>query len=66
MTSCSAGCVQRSPDTKHTQRLSEIGVIRVYEDSTDGSLNDFLGATDIDLRPEALKKFEELAQQAQQ
>ncbi|HDV1385959.1 prophage tail fiber N-terminal domain-containing protein [Escherichia sp. MOD1-EC4560] len=52
--------------TQSTQRLSEIGVIRVYEDSQDGSLNDFLGATDIDLRPEALKKFEELAQQAQQ
>ncbi|MDS0726645.1 prophage tail fiber N-terminal domain-containing protein, partial [Escherichia coli] len=52
--------------TQSTQRFSEIGVIRVYEDSTDGSLNDFLGATDIDLRPEALKKFEELAQQAQQ
>ncbi|EFV6098489.1 prophage tail fiber N-terminal domain-containing protein, partial [Shigella dysenteriae] len=43
-----------------------MGVIRVYEDSTDGSLNDFLGATNIDLRPESLKKFEELAQQAQQ
>ncbi|ENY9402375.1 prophage tail fiber N-terminal domain-containing protein [Salmonella enterica] len=52
--------------TQNAQRLSEIGVIRVYEDSQDGSLNDFLGATDIDLRPEALKKFEELAQQAQQ
>ncbi|ECN7768811.1 shikimate transporter, partial [Salmonella enterica subsp. enterica serovar Kisangani] len=52
--------------TQSAQRLSEIGVIRVYEDSGDGSLNDFLGATDIDLRPEALKKFEELAQQAQQ
>ncbi|EFK6612900.1 phage tail protein, partial [Escherichia coli] len=52
--------------TQSTRRLSEIGVIRVYEDSTDGSLNDFLGATDIDLRPESLKKFEELAQQAQQ
>ncbi|HAK5377114.1 TPA: phage tail protein, partial [Salmonella enterica] len=52
--------------TQSAQRLSEIGVIRVYEDSKDGSLNDFLGATDIDLRPEALKKFEELAQQAQQ
>ncbi|EGZ8548007.1 prophage tail fiber N-terminal domain-containing protein [Escherichia coli] len=52
--------------TQSAQRLSEIGVIRVYVDSTDGSLNDFLGATDIDLRPEALKKFEELAQQAQQ
>ncbi|EIW7044140.1 prophage tail fiber N-terminal domain-containing protein [Escherichia coli] len=51
--------------TQSEQRLSEIGVIRVYEDSQDGSLNDFLGATDIDLRPEALKKFEELAQQAQ-
>ncbi|EED8560321.1 TPA: prophage tail fiber N-terminal domain-containing protein [Salmonella enterica subsp. enterica serovar Agoueve] len=52
--------------TQSAQRLSEIGVIRVYEDSRDGSLNDFLGATDIDLRPEALKKFETLAQQAQQ
>ncbi|EOC3591103.1 prophage tail fiber N-terminal domain-containing protein [Salmonella enterica subsp. enterica serovar Braenderup] len=52
--------------TQSAQRLSEIGVIRVYEDSRDGSLNDFLGATDIDLRPEALKKFEALAQQAQQ
>lgn len=52
--------------TQSAQRLSEIGVIRVYEDSADGSLNDFLGATDIDLRPEALKKYEELAQQAQQ
>ncbi|WP_252716251.1 prophage tail fiber N-terminal domain-containing protein, partial [Shigella dysenteriae] len=52
--------------TQSAQRLSEIGVIRVYEDSADGSLNDFLGATDIDLRPESLKKFEELAQQAQQ
>ncbi|EFZ2418814.1 phage tail protein, partial [Shigella flexneri] len=52
--------------TQSTRRLSEIGVIRVYEDSTDGSLNDFLGATNIDLRPESLKKFEELAQQAQQ
>ncbi len=52
--------------TQSAQRLSEIGVIRVYEDSADGSLNDFLGATDIDLRPEALKKFGELAQQAQQ
>ncbi|HAF1541330.1 TPA: shikimate transporter [Salmonella enterica] len=52
--------------TQSAQRLSEIGVIRVYEDSGDGSLNDFLGTTDIDLRPEALKKFETLAQQAQQ
>ncbi|GDR78212.1 phage tail component [Escherichia coli] len=52
--------------TQSVQRLSEIGVIRVYEDSADGSLNDFLGATDIDLRPESLEKYEELAQQAQQ
>ncbi|HAW8312027.1 TPA: phage tail protein [Escherichia coli] len=52
--------------TQSVQRLSEIGVIHVYEDSADGSLNDFLGATDIDLRPESLKKYEELAQQAQQ
>ncbi|HAX8492337.1 TPA: prophage tail fiber N-terminal domain-containing protein, partial [Escherichia coli] len=31
--------------TQSTQRLSEIGVIRVYEDSQDGSLNDFLSVT---------------------
>ncbi|GDO93201.1 phage tail component [Escherichia coli] len=52
--------------TNSAQRLSEIGIIRVYEDSEDGSLNDFLGKTNIDLRPESLKKFEELARQAKQ
>lgn len=52
--------------TQSAQRLSEIGVIRVYEDSPDGSLNDFLGATDIDLRPEALRKLEELTRKAQE
>ncbi|PBQ75293.1 phage tail protein, partial [Escherichia coli] len=52
--------------TQSTQRLSEIGVIRVYEDSADGSLNDFLGATEIDLRPESLRRFEELADKVQE
>lgn len=52
--------------TQSAQRLSEIGVIRVYEDSTDGSLNDFLGATEIDLRPESLRRFEELADKVQE
>ncbi len=51
--------------TRGEQRISDIGVIRIYEDSKDGSLNDFLGVTDTNLRPEALKKFEELKQQAQ-
>lgn len=51
--------------TQSAQRLSEIGIIRVYEDSQDGSLNDFLSVTDADLRPESLKKFEEIAMQIQ-
>ena len=51
--------------TQSAQRLSEIGVIRVYEDSQDGSLNDFLSVTEADLRPESLKKFEEIAMQIQ-
>lgn len=50
--------------TTDSRTPSEIGVIRVYDDSQDGSLNDFLGASDIDLRPEALRRFEELAKQA--
>ena len=44
---------------------TEIGVIRVYDDSQDGSLNDFLGASDIDLRPEALRKFESLSERTE-
>ncbi|MBC6503383.1 hypothetical protein GW742_18185 [Citrobacter freundii] len=50
--------------TANSRTPSEIGVIRVYDDSPDGTLNDFLGASDIDLRPEALRRFEELAEQA--
>ncbi|MBB6853478.1 prophage tail fiber N-terminal domain-containing protein, partial [Escherichia coli] len=42
--------------THSLQRLAEVGVIRVYMDSLDGSLNDFLGATEIDLRPESLRR----------
>lgn len=52
--------------THSSQRLAEIGVIRVYMDSRDGSLNDFLGATEIDLRPESLRRFEELADKVQE
>ncbi|MCW0135742.1 prophage tail fiber N-terminal domain-containing protein [Escherichia coli] len=51
--------------TQSAQRLSEIGIIRVYEDSQDGSLNDFLSVTDADLRPESLKSSKEIAMQIQ-
>ncbi|HAY0228611.1 TPA: prophage tail fiber N-terminal domain-containing protein, partial [Escherichia coli] len=47
-------------------RPVDAGVIRIYDDSEGGSLNDFLGEADIDLRPEALRKYEALLQQAQQ
>ncbi|EDS8170095.1 hypothetical protein GVX16_002849 [Salmonella enterica] len=43
----------------------ELGSIHVYDDSPDGSLNAFLNAKNIDTRPEALRQFEALAQQAQ-
>ncbi len=37
---------------------SHAGVIRVYDDSKPGTLNDFLGAmTEDDVRPEALRRF---------
>lgn len=41
----------------------ELGAIHVYDDSPDGSLNSFLNAKTLDTRPEALKRFESLAQQ---
>ncbi|EAS3866617.1 hypothetical protein FIX79_12410 [Salmonella enterica] len=43
----------------------ELGSIHVYDDSPDGSLNVFLNAKNTDTRPEALRQFETLAQQAQ-
>ncbi|EEJ6213229.1 hypothetical protein GUO90_003132 [Salmonella enterica] len=42
---------------------NRIGIIRVYDDSPDGTLNSFLNAKNIDTRPEALRQFETLAQQ---
>ncbi|HCL5350596.1 TPA: prophage tail fiber N-terminal domain-containing protein, partial [Salmonella enterica] len=46
---------------------SHAGVITVYDDSKPGTLNDFLGAmTEDDVRPEALRRFELMAQQTQQ
>lgn len=44
---------------------NRIGIIRVYDDSPDGTLNSFLNAKNIDTRPEALRQFETLAQQTQ-
>ncbi len=43
---------------------NRIGIIRVYDDSPDGTLNTFLNAKNIDTRPEALRQFEALAQQS--
>ncbi|EBR5103071.1 TPA: prophage tail fiber N-terminal domain-containing protein [Salmonella enterica subsp. enterica serovar Muenchen] len=44
---------------------SRVGIIHVYDDSQDGSLNSFLNAKNTDTRPEALRQFEALAQQTQ-
>ncbi|EBR5099367.1 hypothetical protein B2O45_03995 [Salmonella enterica] len=44
---------------------SRVGIIHVYDDSPDGSLNSFLNAKNTDTRPEALRQFETLAQQTQ-
>ncbi|EKK3319798.1 prophage tail fiber N-terminal domain-containing protein [Salmonella enterica] len=44
---------------------SRVGIIHVYDDSPDGSLNSFLNAKNTDTRPEALRQFEALAQQTQ-
>ncbi|EBH2658061.1 hypothetical protein FKF99_15165 [Salmonella enterica] len=41
----------------------DLGDITVYSDSPDGSLSDFLTRRYVDARPEALKRFEALAQQ---
>lgn len=42
-----------------------IGIIHVYDDSPDGTLNSFLNAKNTDTRPEVLRQFEALAQQTQ-
>ena len=42
---------------------SHAGIITVYEDSKPGTLNDFLGAmTEDDVRPEALRRFEQMVE----
>ncbi|HAI4625720.1 TPA: phage tail protein [Escherichia coli] len=44
---------------------SHAGTITVYEDSKPGTLNDFLGAaTEDDVRPEALYRFENMVEEA--
>ncbi len=44
---------------------SHAGTITVYEDSRPGTLNDFLGAmTEDDVRPEALRRFELMVEEA--
>ncbi|EFV5530770.1 hypothetical protein H3O08_003229 [Salmonella enterica] len=42
-----------------------LGSVHIYDDSPDGTLNSFLNAKNTDTRPEALRQFETLAQQAQ-
>ncbi|ENB1438422.1 prophage tail fiber N-terminal domain-containing protein [Salmonella enterica] len=41
-----------------------LGAVHIYDDSPDGMLNSFLNAKNIDTRPEVLKQFEALVQQA--
>ncbi|EHW97430.1 prophage tail fiber family protein [Escherichia coli DEC10F] len=44
---------------------SHAGTITVYEDSQPGTLNDFLGAMSVDdVRPEALRRFELMVEEA--
>ncbi|WP_411651054.1 prophage tail fiber N-terminal domain-containing protein [Escherichia coli] len=44
---------------------SHAGTITVYEDSQPGTLNDFLGAmSEDDVRPEALRRFELMVEEA--
>ncbi|EJX4537916.1 prophage tail fiber N-terminal domain-containing protein, partial [Salmonella enterica] len=43
---------------------SRVGIIHIYDDSPDGTLNSFLNAKNIDTRPEALRQLESLAKQA--
>lgn len=63
-----------APKGKYTVHIKQkngpkccVGDISVYDDSKPGTLNDFLTALDeSDLKPDVVKRFEELAQQAQQ
>ncbi|MDN0861325.1 phage tail protein, partial [Escherichia coli] len=42
---------------------SHVGTITVYEGSSPGTLNDFLGAmTEDDVMPEALRRFQEMVE----
>ncbi|EGT6505736.1 hypothetical protein J6H26_001075 [Salmonella enterica subsp. enterica serovar Newport] len=41
-----------------------LGTIHIYDDSPDGTLNSFLNAKNTDTRPEALRQYELLSQQA--
>ncbi|EAA7086785.1 hypothetical protein NP01_21210 [Salmonella enterica] len=43
---------------------NRIGTIHIYDDSPDGTLNSFLNAKNTDTRPEALRQYELLSQQA--
>ncbi len=44
---------------------SHAGTITVYDDSKPGTLNDFLGVvTEDDVRPEALRRFEQMVEEA--
>ena len=44
---------------------SHVGTITVYEGSSPGTLNDFLGAmTEDDVMPEALRRFQEMVEEA--
>ncbi|EOC3350376.1 prophage tail fiber N-terminal domain-containing protein, partial [Escherichia coli] len=44
---------------------SHVGTITVYEGSCPGTLNDFLGAmTEDDVMPEALRRFQEMVEEA--
>ncbi|EAM6404732.1 hypothetical protein D4T05_11520 [Salmonella enterica] len=42
-----------------------LGAVHIYDDSPDGTLNSFLNAKNTDTRPEALRRFEALAQLTQ-
>ncbi|EFD1682510.1 phage tail protein [Escherichia coli] len=63
-----------APKGKYTVHIKQkngpkccVGDISVYDDSKSGTLNDFLTALDEgDLKPDVVKRFEELVAQAQQ
>ncbi|WP_172820187.1 prophage tail fiber N-terminal domain-containing protein, partial [Escherichia coli] len=63
-----------APKGKYTVHIKQkngpkccVGDISVYDDSKSGTLNDFLTALDEgDLKPDVVKRFEEMVAQAQQ